>query len=228
MEPGGFGFLNGEEGTIGRTIANDICNCLFYFFPHLKSLLARFITLYSIFDVLYNKASLDQDYNNRTNYKHKIVQLEKIPLIDHGQKLLTIPFMTTKIMAKLKERVLHSANSITKYSEYLDTQNKRMMGIHNLPHPVRTPGDGISTSLRHIPGSIRSQNLVEKYSDMKQQLQMKFEFDPVCVNDSAPADRQRHYHYIQDISMPFNVTLYSYCGVGQKSLCISIGNVVVF
>lgn len=124
--------------------------------------------------------------------------------------------MTTKRMAKLKECVLHLANSITKYSEYLDTQNKRMMEIHNLPHSVRTPGDGISTSLRHIPGSIRSQNLVEKYSDIEQQLQMKFEFDPVCVNDFAPADRQRRYHYIQDISMPFNVTMYSYCGGGPK------------
>lgn len=87
-------------------------------------------------------------------------------------------------MGKLKECVLHSANSITKYSEYLDTQNKRMMEIHNLPHPVRTQGDGISSSLRHIPGSIRSQNLVEKYSDIEQQFQMKFEFDPACENDT--------------------------------------------
>lgn len=71
--------------------------------------------------------------------------------------------MTTKRMAKLKECVLHLANSITKYSEYLDTQNKRMMEIHNLPHPVRTPGDGISTS----PRSIKSQNLLEKYSDIQ-------------------------------------------------------------
>lgn len=50
---------------------------------------------------------------------------------------------------------------------------------------------------------------------------MKSEFDPVCVNDFAPADMHRRmfiilYHYIQDISMPFNVTLYSYCGGGPK------------
>lgn len=140
-------------------------------------------------------------------------------MIDHGQKLfrvLTFPCMTTKRMAKLKECALHLADSITKYTEYLDTQNKRMMEIHNLSHPVITPGDGISTSLRHIPGSIRSQNLVEKYSVIEQQLQMKSEFDSVCVNDFAPADRQRRNHYIQDISMPFNATLYSYCGGGPK------------
>lgn len=80
LEPEGFGFLNGEEGTIGRTITNDVCDCLFYIFPHLKSLQARSITLHSIFDVLYNKASLDQDYNDGTKYKNKIVQLEKKPI----------------------------------------------------------------------------------------------------------------------------------------------------
>lgn len=104
--------------------------------------------------------------------------MEKKTLIDHGQKLfrvLTFPCMTTKRMAKLKECVLHLANSITKYSEYLDTQNKRMMEIHNLPHPVRTPGDGISTS----PRSIKSQNLLEKYSDIQYSSSIQ------CVKKSA-------------------------------------------
>lgn len=78
--------------------------------------------------------------------------------------------MTTKRMAKLKECVLHLANSITKYSEYLDTQNKRMM-----PHPVKTPGDGISTS----PRSIKSQNLLEKYSDIQYSSSIQ------CVKKSA-------------------------------------------
>lgn len=77
LEPEGFGFLNGEEGTIGRTITNDVCDCLFYIFSHLKSLQARSITLHFILNMLYNKASLDQDYNDRTKYNIKIVQLEK-------------------------------------------------------------------------------------------------------------------------------------------------------
>lgn len=41
LEPEVFGFLNGEEGTIGRTITNDVCDCLFYIIHHLKSLQAR-------------------------------------------------------------------------------------------------------------------------------------------------------------------------------------------
>lgn len=55
LNPDVLCFLNGKESTTGQTITNDVCDCLFYVFPHLKSFQTRYITLYSLFGVLFNK-----------------------------------------------------------------------------------------------------------------------------------------------------------------------------
>lgn len=53
QDPGiGGGEVIGKEITIGQTITNDVCDCLFYIFPHLKSFQAKSITLNCLFEVV--------------------------------------------------------------------------------------------------------------------------------------------------------------------------------
>ncbi|KAK3107682.1 hypothetical protein FSP39_019803 [Pinctada imbricata] len=146
-----IGFHNGEEKTIGRTVVNAICDCLYYIFPHLATLKERFISLPPLFDVLYNKHDLTQDYNDPSKYKHKAKPMERSNLVELTQNLfqiLTFPYMSLPRVSDLKQSVLQLASDISKYQEYLGAQNKRMLTLYNLPHPVRQPNDGISTCLR--------------------------------------------------------------------------------
>ncbi|KAK3094620.1 hypothetical protein FSP39_004120 [Pinctada imbricata] len=212
-----IGFHNGEEKTIGRTVVNAICDCLYYIFPHLATLKERFISLPPLFDVLYNKHDLTQDYNDPSKYKHKAKPMERSNLVELTQNLfqiLTFPYMSLPRVSDLKQSVLQLASDISKYQEYLGAQNKRMLTLHNLPNPVRQPNDGISTCLRHVPGSFRGFSICEKYMKLEQALNDVHTYSPICINDFAPSDRQRRYHYIQDIQFPFDVTVYAYSSGG--------------
>lgn len=52
LNPDVLCFINGKESTTGQTITNDVCDCLFYIFPHLKSFQAKSITLNCLFEVV--------------------------------------------------------------------------------------------------------------------------------------------------------------------------------
>lgn len=62
LKPEGFGFINGEESTIGRTITDDVCDACFIYYLILNHF-RQGLSLHSFFVVRYNQECLDQDYN---------------------------------------------------------------------------------------------------------------------------------------------------------------------
>ena len=216
----GLGFLNGEEKLSGKTTLNTVCDGLFYILPHLGTLASRSIVLHELFHRFYNKDDLSQDYNDPIKYKNKVKPLESKVLSEHIQNLykcLLFPFMSMPRFATVREAVLDLANKLSKHVEYMGKQNDRVMTIHNLPHPARTPDDGISTQLRHIPGKYRDAVVCDRYKDLENALLNESEYTPVFVSDFCDMDRRKKFFYVQDIQLPFDVTLYTYCSGGPNA-----------
>lgn len=212
LEKHGMGFVSGAE-TVGKNIVNDITDCIFYILPHLPTLAERSVNIPEFFSCFYNNQTLEQDYNDPSKYKNKVKALDREKLAGHEQRLfhvLTYPCMDTHRMKLLKDAVLSLATALSKYIDYLNEQKKRSLDIHNLPHPVRSPGDGVHTRLKHIPAAPRVPVVAEKYCSLETYLSEKDEYDPVPLTDFWPADRKKRYYYIQYMQLPFDVTLYQY------------------
>jgi len=213
-----MGFTSGED-SVGKSVVNGISDALFYILPHLSKLSERSISMPALFSRFFNGQTFEQHYNDPSKYKHKVKAVEQVKLNEHSQSLfriLTYPCIDSKRMKPLKEAVLSLASSLSKYSDYMCDQQKRVLDIHNLPTPARSPDDGIHTRIKHIPGQPRSAVVAEKYASLECLLSEKDNYEAVSLSDVYPSDRKKRYYYVQNIQLSFDITFYQYCSGGPN------------
>lgn len=92
-------------------------------------------------------------------------------------------------MKDLKLTILTLAEQLDKYSGYLGSQNKRSLDLHSLPNLARSPQDGVSTRLKHIPGRIRTELIKQGYAELEKCLLNTELYIPVSLVDFYPSDR---------------------------------------
>lgn len=120
------------------------------------------------------------------------------------------PCMGTARMTVLSSATQSLLSAVKKYTVHLVTTNTRMKALHESSTPARYPSDGKSATVKLIPGGVRSQKLVLRYTQLDRELSKKEPYQPVFVNEYAPTDPKDAYEYFHELQLLTSIQLYHY------------------
>ena len=166
-----------------------------------------------------------QGYNQYMKHHHKAptVTSQKLEEIcNELAKAVSFPSMNTTRNRKLCNFMDGLLDSLTKYKERLDKDNKR----HKLDYQSRGRDElhEISTNCLFIPQKLV---VVEPYVDLDKEMQGKSDYDYIALDDHTPAVRYQRRKYIKELglSKPIMLLRMAYGGsIGTLNFIWSVPN----
>ena len=152
-------------------------------------------------------------YNDPQAHKHAIVKRDKLLQISGPLfALMLLPLMQAVRWKEFAAAVNTLEKNIDKYIEYLKQQAATMQVAHHSLTPLRSPGDGTSSHVKFIVGAaIRKPNLIAWYRCLEERMvQMEVYDKLVFLNDFAPPNPRFKYTYLQELSLPFRIEVFTY------------------
>ena len=180
---------------------HKLTQCLWYLDPHHSKLASRGITLPTNFMAF-------QGYNDFRRKKQKEPQLSTEELTHHIDELsgvLMQPWFAAKQFVAVRADIEQLVHAMHKYQSFLSSQKEKVQARQQAIKEVH-PED--SATLVTLPGN--SSATGAEYSELEQSMLTLSLYQPLCVNDFAPAERYQRRQWLAKLQLPFLVMLYQY------------------
>ena len=128
-------------------------------------------------------------------------------MLDRVCELLLLPYFASKNSQWLKSTLDNLAKIMKSYGDFLQSQNQRSKKNNQNDEPVRSYKDNWSlTTSEACQGQGHA-----AYDELKNDLSSTDIYKPLCLQDYAPKDRYDRRDWLQNLQLPFPVSVYTYC-----------------
>ena len=191
---------------LGITFVNTLADALWYVDGNGKTLSQRSLGL---------PAQLQQfqGYREPEKHKHRHVMADSLRANDlraQSTALFTLSassYMKMQRWVTVHESILCFASNLQQYASYLDSQKAATKSNQS-----RVEVRGEVDEMAIVPAKTVLCESAARYCTLHQALQKSGPFEPLFVNDYAPADAKRRYDYVKELILPYKCVQYTYTG----------------
>ena len=200
LSDAGVGFLPSQVDGIGKTIAKTLQSALWLLDPHRDKFRSRAIPLPFEDFQGYN------DYKAQKKMKPMLRAKELKENIDSLCEVLNHPWFANPKFSQFQAEVVKLVHGMKRYHDILIQQQERTASNHASPAPVRSLKD--NWTLKNIVANPSGQ-IKQEYEELVKVFQDSM-YEPISLLDYEPTDRYDRRMWLDNLSLPFAVTVYSY------------------
>ena len=181
-----FGWTAGLVQSAGANFVAALTDCLWYIDGHVDTMASRSCSIPKQFLQF-------QGYNNPEKSKHRRRDIENMSanvLDTHASVLnsfLLQPWLDSSTWKPMKGAIRDLADAVSKYAAYLQQKNIEIQENHRSLAPVRSASDAESCVLVQGAQWVQPSHIA-CYRALQNHLDATDVFQPILLNDFAPAD----------------------------------------
>ena len=190
-----------DSFDVGRSFVHKLAQCLWYLDPHHQKFLNRGTKLPVRFNAF-------QGYNDYKRKKEKEPRLCARELLHHADLLsgmLMQPWFSHPRFRSIRDDVAELADVMHQYALFLAVQNEKVKAHHTVTS-TQYPED--SATLVTLPA--KDGPISKCYKSLCERLHRLEVYQPVFLNEIAPAERFARRHWLAELQLPFPVMLYKF------------------
>ncbi|CAG2219397.1 PIP5K [Mytilus edulis] len=203
LKEGEVGFTPIQVNTTGQSIVKTLSNALWYIDPHMLKFQNRGIKILPAF------FKNCHGFNNWKVHKKKepMILLEDLEVhLTACMDMVAMPWYLNEKFKVFRLACETLIEGMIKYSDFLKQQRERTAKVHSYEKPVRSITDSWS-----IKASLsKSKEVKPQYSAMKERLDQLNFYEPVFVNEFSPRDKIDRRYWLEHLSLPFPVKIYTH------------------
>lgn len=184
----GLGWTHDKVKSVGNEFVAALTDIIWYIDGHFTTLSGRACPIPQEFETF-------SGYNNPSKSKHRrrdVENLSAVVLDSHSSLLNSFalqPWLNSTSWTSVRSAVCMLAESLYKYAEYLKQKNIEVQENHGKLVPIRSSNDAECYTFIKKAMWIKPANLAQ-FKPLQNQLDSKEPFDPVFLNEFAPANRR--------------------------------------
>ena len=186
LEKNDLGWSYESVQSQGGRFVNILTDVLWYIDGHHETLKARACQVPAEFEMFVGFNTPEKSKHRKKEHSN----LERGMLNSYSEQLAEItlqPWMSSAKWKPVKEAVVTMSDNLGKYSDYLAYQSDVTMTNQSLSHPVREGTDLESVIV--VPGfAWIKPTIAARYGELECCVMASLDFQPLLINDYAPAD----------------------------------------